>query len=51
MINSSRLGAYLGVLSEHKEPSPVFLSHVFPIITANPLKEERQTQERLIGSQ
>ena len=23
-ISSSRLGAYLGVLSEHKEPSPVF---------------------------
>ena len=24
VISSSRLGAYLGVLSEHKEPSPVF---------------------------
>ena len=27
VIGSSRLGAYLGVLSEHKEPSPVF-THV-----------------------
>ena len=25
VISSSRLGAYLGVLSEHKEPSPVFM--------------------------
>ena len=24
VIGSSRRGAYLGVLSEHKEPSPVF---------------------------
>ena len=24
MISSSRLGTYLGVLSEHKGPSPVF---------------------------
>ena len=27
VIRSSRLGAYLGVLSEHKEPSPVFTCH------------------------
>ena len=31
MISSSRLGAYLGVLSEHKEPSPVFMTIQIPI--------------------
>jgi len=31
VISSSRRGAYLGVLSEHKEPSPVFLHFFFRI--------------------
>ena len=38
MIGSSRLGAYSCVLSEHKEPSPVFTASLFVIAIGSPVR-------------